>query len=100
MEKLILARHAESVFNVRGVLNGNPRNAGGLSARGVAQAELLSDLLAEVDIDLCVTTDFDRTRETADIVLRDRDVPRLIVPELNDPPCGRFELSASVLFQD
>ena len=38
-----------------------------------------------------MTTEFERTRETADIALAGRDVPRLIVPELSDPPNGDLE---------
>jgi broad specificity phosphatase PhoE len=91
MERLILARHAESVFNVRGVLNGDPSILGGLTAEGRAQAARLGERLAAERIDLCVTTEFERTRETADVALADRDVPRLVVPELNDPPNGDLE---------
>lgn len=39
-----------------------------------------------------MTTEFERTGETADIALAGRDVPRLVVPELNDPPAGDLEL--------
>ncbi len=92
MERLILARHAESVFNVRGVLNGDPSIPGGLTEAGRAQAARLSETLAGEPIDLCVTTEFERTRETADIVLAGRDVQRLVVGELNDPRNGDFEL--------
>jgi broad specificity phosphatase PhoE len=47
MKRLILARHAESVFNVRRVLNGDPSIAGGLTQRGRAQARrLASDCVA------------------------------------------------------
>lgn len=38
MERLVLARHAESVFNVRGVLNGDPSIPGGLTENGREQA--------------------------------------------------------------
>ena len=38
-----------------------------------------------------MTTEFERTRETADGALAGRDVPRLVVPELNDPPAGDLE---------
>ena len=38
-----------------------------------------------------MTTEFERTRETADIALAGRDVPRLVVPDLNDPPTGDLE---------
>ena len=92
MERLILARHAESVFNVRGVLNGDPSIPGGLTERGRKQALRLREVLAAEPIDLCVTTEFERTGETADIVLSGRDVARLVVRELNDPPNGDFEL--------
>ena len=92
MERLILARHAQSVFNVRGVLNGDPSIPGGLTEEGREQARRLGEHLAEERIDLCVTTEFERTRETADIVLAGRDVSRLVMPELNDPPNGELEL--------
>ena len=92
MERVILARHAQSVFNVRGVLNGDPSIPGGLTDEGRAQARRLGERLANERIDLCVTTEFERTRETAEVALAGRDVPRVIVAELNDPPAGDLEL--------
>jgi broad specificity phosphatase PhoE len=91
MERVILARHAQSVFNVRGVLNGDPSIPGGLTEEGRMQARRLGERLQGERIDLCVTTEFERTRETADSALAGRDVPRLVVPELNDPPAGDLE---------
>jgi broad specificity phosphatase PhoE len=38
-----------------------------------------------------VTTEFERTRETADLALAGRDVPRLVLADLNDPTYGSFE---------
>jgi broad specificity phosphatase PhoE len=38
-----------------------------------------------------VTSEFERARETADLALAGRDVPRLVLPELNDIRFGRFE---------
>jgi len=92
MERVILARHAQSVFNVRGVLNGDPSIPGGLTDEGRAQARRLGERLRDERIDLCVTTEFERTRETADIALAGRDVPRLVIPDLGDPPNGDLEL--------
>lgn len=91
MERLILARHAQSVFNVRGVLNGDPSVPGGLTDEGREQARGLGERLKDERIDLCVTTEFERTRETAEIVLAGRDVPCVVVPELGDPPNGELE---------
>jgi broad specificity phosphatase PhoE len=92
IERLILCRHAESVFNVQGVLNGDPSVPGGLTPRGEEQARRLGDALRDRPIDLCVTTAFERTIRTADIALAGRDVPRLVMSVLDDPPNGIFEL--------
>jgi 2,3-bisphosphoglycerate-dependent phosphoglycerate mutase len=88
----ILARHAESEFSSRGVVNGDPAVTGGaLTATGRAQARELGRALEAEPIDLCVTSQFERVRETADIALEGRDVPRLVLPELNDIRFGSFE---------
>ena len=92
MENLIVCRHAESEFNVRGVINGDPTVAGPLSKRGEEEARALGMALADREIDLCVTTEFERTIATADIALAGRSVPRLVMPELSDAPLGTFEL--------
>jgi broad specificity phosphatase PhoE len=91
MERLILARHAESEWNVRGVLNGDVTQPGALSPAGRAQAQRLGEAFAGETIDLCVTSPFQRTRETAEIALAGRHVPRLVVPELAEHPAGDYE---------
>jgi broad specificity phosphatase PhoE len=91
MERALLVRHAESVFSARGIANGRIEVRGPLSARGAAQARALAQDLADEDIDLCATSELERTRQTADLALADRTVPRIEVPELNDPLYGRFE---------
>ena len=92
MERAILVRHAESEFSVRGALNGDPTIEGGaLTERGREQARALGLLLADDGIDLCATSEFLRTRETADLALAGREVPRLVLPELNDIRFGSFE---------
>lgn len=47
--------------------------------------------MREERIDLCVTSAFERTSETADLALAGRLIPRLVVAELNDHPAGKFE---------
>jgi broad specificity phosphatase PhoE len=91
VETAILARHAESVFSVRAMMNGDPAVAGPLTENGVEEARRLGEALQDEPIDLCVVTEFERTRKTAEIALEGRDVPRLVVPELNDINVGRFE---------
>jgi broad specificity phosphatase PhoE len=88
---LILARHGESEYSARGLLNGDPSIAVGLTDVGEAQARSLGAALRETQIDLCVTTEFGRTRRTAELVLGGREVPLEIWPDLNDPHAGSFE---------
>jgi broad specificity phosphatase PhoE len=88
---LILARHAESEFSLRGTVNGDPSVDTGLTATGREQAAALGVLIRDDPIDLCVVTEFPRTHETADLALTGREVPRLVLPELNDIRFGSFE---------
>ena len=91
MERALLVRHAESVLSARGIANGRVDVRGPLSSRGIAQARALARDLADEDIDLCVTSELERTRQTAEIALADRPVPRIVCRDLNDPLYGRYE---------
>jgi broad specificity phosphatase PhoE len=88
---IILARHGESELSVVGRTNGDPGLACGLTETGRSQARRLGELLAPDQIDLCVVSEFQRARETADLALEGRDVPRLVVADLNDIRFGDFE---------
>ena len=90
METAILVRHGESEASVRGLVSGEPTTACPLTAVGRRQARKLGLLLAKKDIDVCVTSEFPRTIETADLALDGRDIRRVVIPELNDPRAGAF----------
>jgi 2,3-bisphosphoglycerate-dependent phosphoglycerate mutase len=72
-------------------VNGDPGADRGLTEAGREQAAALGVLIRDDPVDLCVLTEFARTHETADIALAGRDVPRIVVPELNDIRFGLFE---------
>ena len=72
---LFLARHAESVLNLEGRVNGDPAVPVPLTERGREEARLLGAQLANVELDLCVHTRFARTRETAELALDGRRRP-------------------------
>jgi probable phosphoglycerate mutase len=91
MESAILARHGETTFSLRGALNGDLAVACPLTERGEEQARALGARLRGERIDLCVTSEFERARRTADLALEGRAVPREVLPELNDPRYGTFE---------
>jgi probable phosphoglycerate mutase len=87
----VFARHAESAANVAGVVSGDPTHPVALSAAGRAQARALGAQLAHLQIDLAVATRFARTRQTVDIALRGRSVPRLVEPCLDDVRVGDLD---------
>ena len=91
MERAILARHGESVFSALGLLNGNVSVAGGLTPAGLEQARFLGERLRGEPLDMVVTSAFERVIATADEALGDRVLPRVVLPDLNDPLYGPFE---------
>jgi broad specificity phosphatase PhoE len=97
---IILARHGESEYSVLGLMNGDVTLPVGLTETGVRQARALGDALAGEAVDLCVTSEFRRARETADLALAGRDVPRLVLGELNDPLYGPYEGAHIDAFRD
>ncbi len=93
MRILLLARHGQSLYNVDGIVNGDPALDRGLSPLGVHQAAQLEGQLAGLAIDLCVTSEFPRAKETARLALGDRaDATATIVDAgLNDVRIGELE---------
>jgi broad specificity phosphatase PhoE len=88
---LLAARHGESEYSLAKLVNGDPGVACALTEAGRAQARALGRALVDDRIDLCAVTEFERVRETAELALEGRDVPFLVVPELNEPRYGDFE---------
>jgi probable phosphoglycerate mutase len=91
LETVIMARHGESDYSARGLVNGDPSVPVALTEEGRAQAALLGEKLRGREIDLCATSDFLRAQETADLALAGRAVPRLVLPELGDIHMGSYE---------
>jgi probable phosphoglycerate mutase len=91
VEEVILARHGESAYSARALMNGDVSVPVGLTAKGVDQARRLGEALRETPLDLAVTSALQRTIETADEALRGRSVPRVVMPDLNDPLYGDYE---------
>jgi broad specificity phosphatase PhoE len=91
MERALFVRHGESEFSANALVNGDPAVPCGLTELGRRQARQLGNRLTGEPIGLCVVTQFPRTIETAELVLSGRDIPRLVVAELNDPFYGNFE---------
>jgi probable phosphoglycerate mutase len=93
MRLLLLARHGQSLFNVEGLVNGDPSLDRGLSPAGVDEATRLGAQIAGQTVDLCVTSEFPRAQETARIALAGQPSPitTRIDQDLNDIRIGALE---------
>jgi broad specificity phosphatase PhoE len=100
VRRLLAARHGESELSAKALVNGDPGVACPLTELGRVQAQALATALADERIDLCVVTEFERVRETAEIALAGRDIPFLVLPELNDPRYGEFEGGSIVAYRE
>jgi broad specificity phosphatase PhoE len=92
MRLLLLARHGQSLFNVDGVVNGDPLRDRGLSPLGLEEGRKLARQIAGVAIDLCVVSEFPRAQQTARLALEGRDaIPWETDGALNDIRIGALE---------
>ena len=91
MHLTLVSRHGRSIFNVAGVVNGDPRLDRGLDPSAVPACEALGVQIAAIRIDLCVVSRFPRAQQTADLALGDRVVPRVVDPDLDDIKIGELE---------
>lgn len=93
MRLLLLSRHGESLFNVDGVVNGDPSLDRGLSDAGKTAATALGVQLRGIRIDLCVTSRFPRAQETARLALGAERPPvaKVVDEDLDDIRIGELE---------
>jgi broad specificity phosphatase PhoE len=87
----ILTRHAHSTLNVESRVNGDPSVPVPLTEDGRREAAQLGVQLANVPIEICLHTRFQRTLETAEIALAGRDVRFVEEPLLDDVDVGELE---------
>jgi broad specificity phosphatase PhoE len=91
MQLVLVARHAESECSAQGIVNGKLYARCSLTNRGKEEARALGRSLAGRQLDLYVTSEFRRARQTAEIALAGRELPWLELAELNDIRVGAFE---------
>lgn len=90
MERIFLARHALAVSNDAGLAS-YAAPGEGLTPTGVEQARALGDLLSGEQIVLGVATELRRTQQTLELALEGRQIPRVVIPELNEIHFGSFD---------
>jgi ribonuclease H / adenosylcobalamin/alpha-ribazole phosphatase len=91
MRLFILARHGESVLNVRRMVNGDPHRPVELTPRGEEEARRLGDQIRHIPVGVAICTSFRRTRRTAELALHGRSVPIEVEPALDDIDVGALD---------
>ena len=82
--RLYIMRHGETEWNVRRLYQGHSDIP--LNENGVALAEITGRGLRDIPFDLAFTSPLRRARQTAEIVLRGRDVPLAGSPSSSRSP--------------
>ena len=101
MDRLIVARHAESEYNAKGLISADPSSPRSpLTQRGRQQAQQLADRLGAEQIDVSVTSGTLRAVQTSEIVANALSIPVVKTPLLDDPPAGIFEDGPVEAFAD
>lgn len=92
--RLYIMRHGETAWNVRRLFQGHSDIP--LNENGIALAEVTADGLRDVPFDLAYTSPLRRARQTAEIILRGRDVPLIEEPQLIEIAFGECEGSPAL----
>src|SRR3990170_911365 len=87
----LIVRHGQSTLNLARRVNGDPSVMVALTEQGEEEARLLGAQLANVPLDACVHTRFERTRRTAEPALACRGIPLVEEPLLDDIDVGELE---------
>ena len=90
MDTLLLVRHALAGSNRDDVASCTVPGEG-LTPEGIEQALALARALPSEDIAIAMTSRFARTQETLALALDGRDVPVVVVPELDEISFGAFD---------
>jgi broad specificity phosphatase PhoE len=87
--RVYIVRHGETEWNAQGRIQGHTDIY--LSEKGREQARAVARRLAEVPFDVAYSSDLSRTRETAQIILGERNIPLHSTPQLREYNKGVFE---------
>ncbi|WP_425271678.1 histidine phosphatase family protein [Nocardioides seonyuensis] len=93
VQRLILARHAQTESNVLRVLDSalpGPK----LTPEGIRQAKALAERLASRDVEAVFSSPAARARETADFVAESHGVPVSVVPGIQELSVGDWHGSS------
>ena len=86
--QILFMRHGQTNYNLLGLCNDDPADDVHLTATGIAQAEAAAEALRRTPLDMIVTSELPRTRQTAEIINRYHGLGLQTHPALNDIRSG------------
>lgn len=96
--KLLFMRHGQSNYNVLQLCNDDPEQDVYLTELGKQQAREVANKVQNEKIDVIVVSELPRTRQTAEIINQDHQVPIIMQPVLNDIHTGMDSLPVAEYF--
>ncbi len=97
--RLYLARHTETNYNVRHLINSDPAVNVHLTKKGIQQAKHLAEKLSNVNLEAIYISELPRTRQTAEFINQYHDLPLLVDNRINDNATGFEGLPTKVYMQ-
>ncbi len=85
---IYLARHTQSEYNVRGLLNSDPNILVHLTEEGIRQAEKLAESLRDKPFEVIYTSELPRTQQTAEVINKHLNKPVIVEPLINENKMG------------
>lgn len=89
MTHFYIARHGETVFNVKGRIQGWCDSP--LTKKGIEQAKKLGEQLKKTPFDICFCSSSERAIDTAHYILENRNVDIISTKQLKEQCFGDFE---------
>lgn len=86
--RLLFMRHGQTNYNLLGLCNDNPERDVHLTATGIAQARAAAERLRKEPLDMIVTSELPRTRQTGELINAHHQLVLQQHPALNDIRSG------------
>ncbi len=86
--KVYFVRHGQSNYNIKNICNSDPKKRVYLTGLGKRQIQDVRKRLRKEKIEVMFVSEFPRTRESANIVNKNRNVPIIIDKRINDRKTG------------
>lgn len=86
--RLLFMRHGQTNYNLLGLCNDNPTRDVHLTQTGIEQARIAGQRLSQEPLDMIVTSELPRTRQTGEIINESHKLKLQQHPALNDIRSG------------